>query len=134
MSKLSSRHRFRCLPVPLVTVAWYMTFWDKHSPFRGTDLVSWAVAFFFFGVLREFSFLLFSPSITTATLGMQLCDSFTVFLLMTLWRLLDGGKRRWMILRNYFPTFVLTLSLYGGLYQIIFLFLFRLLDAACGCA
>ena len=90
--------------VRLVTVAWYTMFWVKHSPFSGHVLVFGQLHFR--SLLRElevFSFLLFSPSIITATLGIQLYDSFTVFLLKILWSLLDGVKHWLMMLRNFLP-------------------------------
>ena len=119
--------------VPLVTVAWYTMFWVKHSPFSGHVLVFGQLHFrSLLEELQAFSFLLFSSSIITATLGIQLYDSFTMFLLKILWSLLDGVKHCFIMLRNFFPIFVLTFWLYGGLYQMSFRFLLRLLAVACG--
>ena len=94
---------------PHVTVAWYTMSLTRHSPFKGH------VAFFgqlhFLGSLFSISssFLLF-PSITAFMFGIQLYESFTVFLLKILYSLLLGGKHLVMILKNSFPMLVLTLK------------------------
>ena len=57
-------------------------------------------------------------------LGMEL--SFTVYLLNILRKGLPSGKLVSIIRRNLRPMLVATLALYGGLYNIVFLFLLRL--------
>jgi hypothetical protein len=54
-------------------------------------------------------------------LVIHLYETLTVFLLMILWSMWDGGKQMSMILRNVAPMLVDTFAEKGGLNQVIFL-------------
>ena len=61
--------------------------------------------------------------------GMQLWLTFTLFLLKTGWRLWFGGKCFLIRLTEVLATLVWTFALYGGLNQMMSLFLFLFVGA-----
>ena len=117
---------------PHVTVAWYTTSFARHSPSRGHIVLLGQLHFLSSSALVLFlsNFLLF-PSIIAFTFGIQLYESFTMFLLKILCRLLLDGKHLVIIFKNSLPILVFTL--YGVLYQIAFLFLDLLSVSGRGC-
>ena len=85
---------------PHITVAWYTISFVRHLAFF--EQLHFLSSFSLF----LSSFLLF-PSITHM-FGMQLYESFTVFLLKILCNLLVGGKHLVIIFKNSFPMLVFT--------------------------
>ena len=64
---------------------------------------------------------IFNRHMMFLTLGVQLYDSFTVFLLNTGLKVWPFAKHSSTILRNCFPRLVFTCMSYGGLYHVMFL-------------
>ena len=65
----------------------------------------------------------------TAMFGMQLWLTFTLFLLITGWRLWFGGKNFLIRLKKVLATLVCTFLLNGVLNQMVFLFVFLFVSA-----
>ena len=112
-------------PSSVLIVAWYTTFLAVHLSGRGHS-VGWSQLHLsgVVSLLAWFSNFALCLAMCALTFGKHLYESFTLFLFIRGCNIELGGKCLSNNAKNLAPILVLTLIEYGGLNQIIFLFLF----------